>query len=57
VSPDRRTAVVCNCGSQLAAGNTLTVIDIPARKATRSIDLQQYRRTHGIAWCVVAKSP
>ena len=50
VSADGRTAVVCNYGSQLSPGSTLTVIDIPARKASRTIDLQQYRRPHGIAW-------
>jgi YVTN family beta-propeller protein len=50
VSPDGRTAVVCNYGSQLAPGNTLTVIDVAGRKSLRTIDLQQYRRPHGIAW-------
>lgn len=50
VSPDGRTAVVCNYGSQLGPGRTLTVIDVGARKVSRTIDLQQYRRPHGIAW-------
>ena len=50
VSPDGRTAVVCNYGSQLGPGSTLTVIDVAGRKVARTIDLQQYRRPHGIAW-------
>ena len=50
VSPDGRTAVVCNYGSQVGPGSTLTVVDVGARKVTRTIDLQQYRRPHGIAW-------
>jgi YVTN family beta-propeller protein len=49
VSPDGRTAVVCNYGAQ-TPGNTLTVIDVAARKSLRTIDLQQYRRPHGAAW-------
>jgi YVTN family beta-propeller protein len=36
VSADGRTAVVCNYGSQLSPGSTLTVIDIAARKASRT---------------------
>jgi YVTN family beta-propeller protein len=50
VSPDGHTAVVCNYGSQLVPGSTLTVIDVAARKVLRTVDLQQYRRPHGIAW-------
>jgi YVTN family beta-propeller protein len=50
VSPDGKIAVVCNYGSQAAPGSTLTVIDIAARKATRTIDLEKYRRPHGVAW-------
>jgi YVTN family beta-propeller protein len=50
VSPDGKIAVVCNYGSQLAPGSTLTVIDIAARKSPRTIDLQKYRRPHGVAW-------
>ena len=33
VSAEGRTAVVCNYGSQLSPGSTLTVIDILARKS------------------------
>lgn len=61
VSPDGRTAVVCNYGGQ-QPGSTLTVIDIAAGKALRTIDLLQdaeatgdlagkrYLRPHGIAF-------
>lgn len=50
VSPDGRTAVVCNYGSQLEPGSSLTVIDVAARKVLRTVDLKEYRRPHGIAW-------
>jgi len=49
VSPDGKTAVVSNYGSQ-QAGNTLTVIDVPGKKVVRTIDLGDYSRPHGIAW-------
>lgn len=50
VSPDGRTAVVCNYGSQLSPGRTLTVIDVAGRKAVRTIELPQHARPHGIGW-------
>ncbi len=50
VSPDGRTAVICNYGSQAGPGSTLTVIDVAARKVVRTVDLKEYRRPHGIAW-------
>ncbi len=50
VSPDGRTAVVCNYGSQSEPGKTLTVIDVAGRKVLRTIDLPQYSRPHGAAW-------
>lgn len=50
VSPDGRIAVVCNYGSQSGSGDTLTVIDVAARKALRTIDLPKYSRPHGAAW-------
>jgi YVTN family beta-propeller protein len=49
VSPDGKTAVVSNYGSQ-QAGNTLTVIDVPGKKVARTIDLGSYSRPHGVAW-------
>jgi YVTN family beta-propeller protein len=50
VSADGKIAVVCNYGSQGAPGSTLTVIDVAARKSLRTIDLEKYRRPHGIEW-------
>jgi YVTN family beta-propeller protein len=49
VSPDGKTAVVCNYGDR-TAGNSLTVIDLPSRAKVRDIDLGEYRRPHGIEW-------
>jgi DNA-binding beta-propeller fold protein YncE len=47
-SPDGRLAVVTDYGAQ-APGNTLTVVDLVARKVARTIDLG-YTRPHGIAF-------
>lgn len=49
VSPDGRTAVVGNYGAQVP-GNSLTVIDLSGREASRAITLGEYRRPHGIVW-------
>jgi YVTN family beta-propeller protein len=48
VSPDGVTAVVANYGVRGAPGSSLTVIDIPDRRARRTIDLGDYHRPHGI---------
>jgi YVTN family beta-propeller protein len=48
VSPDGVTAVVANYGIRGAPGNTLTVIDIPAKSVRATIDLGDYHRPHGI---------
>ena len=50
VSPDGKTAVIANYGAQRQPGNSLTVIDISAKKVLRTIDLGEYRRPHGINW-------
>ncbi|HEY7639110.1 MAG TPA: cytochrome D1 domain-containing protein [Steroidobacteraceae bacterium] len=50
VSPDGKIAVVSNYGSSPTPGNTLTVIDVPAHKVLRTIDLAKHVRPHGIAW-------
>jgi YVTN family beta-propeller protein len=57
VAPDGRTAVVCNYGGR-GAGSTLTVIDVPAARAVKTIALhgaegtdgadRQYLRPHGV---------
>jgi YVTN family beta-propeller protein len=48
VTADGRTAVVSNYGAQ-SAGNTLSVIDIAARKERVRVDLGDLRRPHGLA--------
>lgn len=47
---DGRVAVVSDYGAQGPGGNTLTIIDVPGRKVTRTIDLGQYRRPHGMVF-------
>ncbi len=49
VSPNGRLAVVANYGAQ-TPGSSLTVIDIPAKKVLKTIELGDYRRPHGIVW-------
>ena len=46
LSSDGRHAVVTDYSGQ--PGRTLTVIDVPARRVVRTIDLGQYTRPHGI---------
>ena len=55
VSPDGRWAAVANDGAQ-DAGRSLTVVDVPARKGERTIDLGDYRRPYGVA-CSSAGTP
>lgn len=50
LSRDGRTAVVSDYGSGNAPGRTLTVIDVPNLKVTRTIDLGEYRRPHGLVY-------
>ena len=50
LSPDGRTAVVTNYGVPGEAGSTLTVLDLPTRTATATIDLAPHKRPHGVAW-------
>jgi DNA-binding beta-propeller fold protein YncE len=47
VSPDGRLAVIADYGDQAVKGSTLTVIDVPARRVVRTVDLGEYRRPHG----------
>jgi YVTN family beta-propeller protein len=49
VSPDGTLAVVSNYGGK-EPGNSLTVIDIPALRKREDLDLDEYKRPHGIAW-------
>jgi YVTN family beta-propeller protein len=49
VSPDAAIAVITDYGAG-TPGNSLTVIDLKARKVARTIDLGEHRRPHGMAW-------
>jgi YVTN family beta-propeller protein len=50
VSPDGRRALSANYGTRQAPGSTLTLIDIPAARIEKTIDLGEHRRPHGLAW-------
>jgi len=50
VSPDGKLAVVANYGTGQNPGNSLTVIDVAAKKKVKDIDLGDYKRPHGITW-------
>jgi YVTN family beta-propeller protein len=50
ISPDGRSALVTNYGTRENPGNSLTLLDIPAARVTRTIDLGDYRRPHGVEW-------
>jgi DNA-binding beta-propeller fold protein YncE len=49
VSPDGKTAVVANYGGAVP-GSSLTLIDLVAEKPTRTLDLGQAARPHGIVY-------
>jgi YVTN family beta-propeller protein len=50
ISHDGRWAVVSNYGPRGEPGNSITVIDIPALRVSRSIEIQGYERPHGMAF-------
>lgn len=50
VSPDRRRAVISNYGDNLEVGHSLTVVDLAGLTVARTIDIDPYRRPHGIAF-------
>lgn len=50
VSPDGRLAVVTNYGERDEPGSTLTVIDVPAARVLRTIDLGHHKQPHGVVW-------
>lgn len=50
ISPDGRFALVTNYGTREGAGNSLTLIDIPAANAVKTIDLGEYSEPHGVEW-------
>lgn len=49
LSSDGRLAFVSNYGSR-TPGNTLSIIDIKARKEQKRVDLEELRRPHGLAF-------
>jgi YVTN family beta-propeller protein len=50
VSSDGRLAFVSNYGDRASGGNTLSVIDIAARKELKRVDLGELRRPHGLTF-------
>lgn len=50
VSADGTYAVVCNYGTREIPGSSLTVIDVPGKSIQKTIDLNKYKRPHGIQW-------
>ena len=55
VSPDGRFAVVTDYGTREIAGGTLTVVDVPAARVIRTIDLVPGARPHGIEWLTTTR--
>lgn len=47
-SADGRLAFVCNYGTAERPGNTISIIDIPARKEIKRVDLGALLRPHGV---------
>jgi YVTN family beta-propeller protein len=56
ISPDGRFALVTNYGTREGAGNSLTLIDIPAANAVKTIDLGEYSKPHGVEWIDEARA-
>lgn len=50
ISADGRLALVANYGTGPQPGSTLTLVDIPAAKVVKTIDLGEYRRPHGMVF-------
>jgi DNA-binding beta-propeller fold protein YncE len=50
ISPDGRFALVTNYGTRESAGNSLTLIDVPAADVVKTIDLVEYSKPHGVEW-------
>ncbi len=50
ISRDGRWALVSNYGTREQGGSSITVIDIARLEVTRTIDLGEYRRPHGMAF-------
>lgn len=50
VSPSGKTALVANYGAAGEPGSSLTILDVPAAKVVKTIDLGEYRRPHGVVF-------
>ena len=50
VSDDGRIAVVCNYGNRENPGNTLSVYDVQQARKSKTIDLGEHTRPHGMYW-------
>lgn len=50
VSAGGQFALITNYGTQGSAGNSLTLVDIPAARVVKTIDLGEYRSPHGVEW-------
>ena len=49
-SPDGKLAAVSNYGTGDKPGSTLTIIDVPAARVARTVDLGEHTRPHGVCW-------
>lgn len=50
ISPDGRLALVANYGTGPQPGSSLTLIEVPAAKVVKTIELGEYKRPHGITF-------
>ena len=49
-SGDGRYVLATNYGTAQAPGGTLTLIDVQAMRAIKTIDLGEYKKPHGVRW-------
>jgi YVTN family beta-propeller protein len=49
-SPDGKYVLATNYGNAQAPGQTLTLIDVAAKRSIKTIDLGEYKRPHGVQW-------
>jgi len=50
ISPDKKFAIITNYGTRENPGNTLTLINLERLTVEKTINLENYRRPHGVAW-------
>jgi YVTN family beta-propeller protein len=50
VSLDGQFALIANYGTGPQPGSSLTLIDVPAARVVKTIDLGEYRKPHGMVW-------